>query len=694
MTNLPNRVTPAGRPAAVTPLGIPGQGAPAPASVDPGSNALAPAPGTLPAILGFTNSIQVATNVAGADPAEASYTISWPSLPIETVLANYAELTGRTVLRPNQLPNVSITLMTKQGLTRDEAIQALDSVLTLNGITMLNVGDKFVTAVPSNQAPQEGAAFTDLDASELPESGQYVTKVVKLKVAKPSEVQQVIQGFAKVQNGLLAVDATQTLVIRDYAANVKRMMEMIEKIDVEIEDDYKLEVIPIKYGKVEEIYSTMSSLIGGGGGGGMAAGATAGTAGRRASTTGGRTSRSSGGSSRGSLTGGNQQNRLNSTGQPNQQLGGVNNQQNSFNQRLQQLVSRAAGGGTSELLGDAKIVPDERSNSLIVYASKQDMVTITNIVAKVDRLLAQVLIEAVIMDVSLNNNLEFGIDAMMSEQKTGKFSHGSGMQNNGPGILTNFTSLSSALPGGFSYFGKYAGGMDLAVKAVAGDGKGQVLQTPRVQTSHAVPASFFSGQTVPYITSSYYGGVGYGASSQFQQLEVGVGLNVTPYITPDGLVVMDIEQTIEEVSGYTEIANVGKVPNTTRREATATVSVQDGDTILLGGYIRNSKKKSSSGVPLLKDIPVLGNLFKSKSDSNDRSELIVLLRPTVLPTPHDAAIIAVKEQGRLPGVREMRKDMDAEEAQRVKNADKYTGESRTTMEQRNAPTSKPSIKSN
>ncbi len=590
------------------------------------------------------------------------------SMPLEQVLTIYAELTGRTVLRPNSLPAVSVTLKNQTDLTKEEAIQALDSVLTLNMVTMINVGTKFVTAVPSASALQEGAAFSDDDPAKLPETAQFMTKIVQLKYALPSEVLQLVSGFARTQNAITAIDSTQTLVIRDYVSNIKRIMELIAKIDVQVESDYKLEVIPIKYGKVEDIYATMSSLVGGGGGGGAT-----GSSLTRSRTGAGSRAGSRGGSTGSSRSGMNSMNQANRTGgiQPQAQLQGQLGGAGTFNRQLQGVLNRTTPGEV-QILRDARIVPDERANSLIVFASKEDMHMITNVVSKVDRLLAQVLIEAIIMDVKLSDSLEYGVSAMMPPQKNGRLTSIAGM-NNGQSLFSGVSNLTSGLPGGFTYFGKYGGDLNVAVTAIAGNGRGQVLQTPRVQTSHAMPATFFTGETVPYITSSSYGGYGYGASSQYQQLEVGISLDVTPYITPDGLVVMDIQQTIEEVSGYTEIANVGKVPNTTRREASSMVSVRDSDTIMLGGYIRNAKNKGKSGIPILMDIPGLGALFRKTTSDNSRSELIVLLRPTVLATPQDAAIIAGQEQQRMPGIREMEEEMRQMETDRNAHADKKVG---------------------
>ena len=581
--------------------------------------------------------------------------------PIEQVLTVYAELTGRTVLRPTALPAASVTLKNQQELSRAEAIQALESVLALNGITMINVGDKFVSAVPTQQALTEGAAFSSVDAKNLGELGQFVTKIVQVTNALPSEVAAVIQTFGKVQGGIVPIDSTMTLVLRDYPPNIKRMMEIVEKVDVKVESEYKLEVIPIKYGKVEEIYSTMSSVIGGGAGGMVGTGGS-GTVGTTATRRGAGGARSTGSQYRSNFRQNNLSGQQRQTGmyqpQAQQQIGQVGQAgaASTFSQRLQGVVNRLSGMGEGQLVVDAKIIPDERSNSLIVYATKDDMKMITNIVEKVDRLLAQVLIEAIIMDVQLNDNFEFGVSAFMRQQQTGQLTSVAAAKN-APSFLDAITNLvdGSGLPGGFSYFGKYQDDLDVAVKALASNGKGEILATPRVQTSHATPANFTVGESVPYVTSTYYGGGygGYGPSAQLQQLDVQTYLDVTPYITPDGLVVMEIDQNIEEITGYTEIANVGKMPNTTHRSATATVSVQDGDTIILGGYIRAQKSKSKSGVPLLKDIPMLGALFRSTSNEAKRSELLVLIRPTVLPSPKDAAMEVDHAREAMPGIRDM-----------------------------------------
>ena len=148
---------------------------------------------------------------------------------------------------------------------------------------------------------------------------------------------------------------------------------------------------------------------------------------------------------------------------------------------------------------------------------------------------------------------------------------------------------------------------------------------------------------------------------------------MTPLINPDGLVVMDIHQTIESANGSVNIVNVGDVPITSRKEAAAKVAVRDHDTIMLGGLIETSKSKSATGVPYLKDIPLLGYLFRNTSEKEVRNELIVLIRPTVLPTPEIASLTAKAEKAKMPGVSQMEEETQKEDAKRLKQADKKRG---------------------
>jgi general secretion pathway protein D len=153
-------------------------------------------------------------------------------------------------------------------------------------------------------------------------------------------------------------------------------------------------------------------------------------------------------------------------------------------------------------------------------------------------------------------------------------------------------------------------------------------------------------------------------------MQVGVTLSVLPLINRDGLVVMDIQQQIDSIAGFVNIANIGNVPQTSSKTASASVAVRDRDTIVMGGLIETTKNDSISGVPVLMDIPVLGALFRSTSKGDERTELIILMRPTVLPTPEVASLATRVERNKMPGVRATENEIQIEENKRLKDLEK------------------------
>jgi general secretion pathway protein D len=640
--------------------GTPGPAAPAPTPTVPAITPAAPA--TTPAVPAAQPAVPTTTPAA---PTTASgketpgYTYNWPGVDVNQVLSVYADLVGRTLLRA-QVPQASIMLKTQSPLTKTEAIEALQAVLALNGITVINIGDKFVKVLSPQDAGASGAEFNDVPANQLPDLGTYVTHIVQLKYLKPSAVVPVITPLAKLKD-LIPLDDNGILVMRDYAENVKRMLEMIAKVDVSVPAEYISEVIPIRYAQADDIASALNSL-GGQGGATVSVGSS------------GPTQPISGLANRpisGAL-GGAGQTGVNPASPFGQNPGmtpnptGTPSSATPFQRRLLNIIN-AAGGGQQQpiqIFGQAKIIADERSNSLLIFATRQDMEAIKHVISQLDVVLAQVLIESVIIDYSLGpNTVNFGVSAAQSPQGyssnpqtvgAGGINNGQSFLNlisllNGSSTLTN-SAFGNNLGGGLSYFGNIGPRWDVALQAVASDSHASIIQQPRILTQQAKPAQFFVGDTVPYVTSTYNYGGAYGNQSSYSQLSVGVELDVTPFINPDGLVVMQIEQEIDDLNGYTTITGVGQIPNTIKRTLHSEIAVRNKDTVMLGGFIKNSKSTSRQGVPVLQDIPLLGGLFSSHSNSKQREELIVLMRPTVLETPELAAVNTVTEERRLPGV--------------------------------------------
>ncbi|HAO81073.1 MAG TPA: hypothetical protein DCQ92_19315, partial [Verrucomicrobia subdivision 3 bacterium] len=355
-----------------------------------------------------------ATGHALADPQanELQPMINWQGVDLNVVLELYAKYVGRTLIRA-QLPNAQIILKTETPLNRTETIQAIQAVLALNNISVVNIGDKFVKVLPSEQANTAAAELDRSSSTNLPNMGSYITHIVQLRFVKPTLMIQVIQPFSKLPNSILAIDDNGILVIRDYAENVKRMLEMIEQVDVSVPTEYISEVIPIRYAKVDEIASALNSLGGSGGGATVSIGGSAnnspinGFGGGRSSSMGGMGGGGIGGGMGGMNTGmggyqsGGMGGGTSAFGGNRTGIGGIGGRAanpngtptggTTFAQRLNNIVNRASsstggGGGQDQiqLFGQTKIIPNESSSSLLVFATRQDMVMITNIIAKLD----------------------------------------------------------------------------------------------------------------------------------------------------------------------------------------------------------------------------------------------------------------------------------------------------------------------
>jgi general secretion pathway protein D len=639
---------------------------------------------------------------AAPEPADIQY--DW-TMPVDQVLDIYADLIGRTALHTGSGPMAvagtsTITLKTHGKLTHKEAVQALETILGMNGISVVPIGEKFFKVVNEATAPYAAGQSSTDAAGKLPDSGRFITEIVQLKYADPEQVVKALSYFTKSQNSIIYIQSTQSLILRDYTENVKRMLEMLEKIDVTSPLIIKPKVIKIKYALASDIASALSQL---GAGGGSAVGRSTSGAEFKSPTTTGGSFTGAGGAAGGAPYGAPTQAGAST---------GAAGARSNFGSALARAATGGAGGGGQGLglFGLTKIIADERTNSLLVFANDEDMKTIEDIINKLDVVLAQVLIEAIILEVNLSNTRNTGVSILQQQQTVHNITGAGGSQNlssgassfltgssasstNGTGAINSAigSSVLASLPGGFSYFARYGNDLDAVLEAVAGDSRISVLSRPRIQTSHAVEAELFIGNTVPYVTGTQNYGYSSGPSSTYTEKEVGIRLRVLPLINPNGLVVMDIDQEIEQLGPSVAIPGAGNVPTTTKRDAGAKVAVQSGETIILGGFISASRSKSAAGVPWLMDIPGLGQLFKSTAIDNTRTELIVLMRPTVLANPEEAAKVATIERDKMAGVKQAELEIRADEDQRnaAANAEMKKMEERKAKEAARAGTNAP-----
>lgn len=285
--------------------------------------------------------------------------------------------------------------------------------------------------------------------------------------------------------------------------------------------------------------------------------------------------------------------------------------------------TRGESGATG--VGGMKIVPNEESNSLLIFASADEYALIEKALTRLDVEPIQVLIEASLAEVTLNDELRFGL----------QWAYQSG---SGPITLSQSAggAIAQQFPG-FSYLYTGSKSIQAVLSSLETLTNVNVISSPKLLVLNNHEAQLQVGDQVPIATQSSVSTVGSNAPivNSVQLLDTGVILRVTPRVNKNGLVLLDIAQEVSDVVPTT--SSTIDSPTIQQRKLSSSVAVHDGETIAMGGLIRDSRSKSRGGIPLLTRIPVLGALFGSTDNTHTRTELVVLLTPHVLRSGKEAA---------------------------------------------------------
>ena len=311
------------------------------------------------------------------------------------------------------------------------------------------------------------------------------------------------------------------------------------------------------------------------------------------------------------------------------------------------LAGESVGDGKSD--ANYKVEIDELNNALVIAAPSAVIREIQNVVAKLDRARPQVLIEAVIAELSQEQARDISAQIAITGKDRG------GYITNFDGVLAGL--LGTAFGGGESvgaaqiagslpqnvigvvgdFDSKTNRGMGLLVQAIKKDGRNKLLSTPSVITLDNEEASLTVGEQVPFPTGSYANSNNSNSVNPFTTVnreDVGVMLKVKPQISKGNAVRLEIEQESSAVKTGTADSQLGAT--TTKSTIQTNVMIQDGELLVLGGLIEGTTGESESKVPFLGDIPILGNLFKSSNNSDREKVLMMFIRPTIIRTPEDA----------------------------------------------------------
>lgn len=300
----------------------------------------------------------------------------------------------------------------------------------------------------------------------------------------------------------------------------------------------------------------------------------------------------------------------------------------------------AATGGVNFSMGDEiKVVSDRYNNSLLVYASTHEYNKIKKILEKLDVVATQVLIEASIVEVTLTDDLQYGLEWT--------FQNGIGNDYFGAGALNLTGGELGPMAPGFSYtITNKAGAVRAVVNALAEKSLVNVISTPSVMVLDNHTAAIHVGDQQP-IQSRQTVTDGGNFQTSIEYKDTGVKLEVTPSVNDGGLVTLEVIQSVTDVG---PIDNATQQRSFLERNVSSKVAIRDGESVVLGGLIRDNTTSGKSGVPLLMDIPVLGNLFSTTTDVSARTELLIFITPRVLESDAELQGITSEMRQRMRGL--------------------------------------------
>ena len=289
--------------------------------------------------------------------------------------------------------------------------------------------------------------------------------------------------------------------------------------------------------------------------------------------------------------------------------------------------------GSGTLRGEINITADESRNSLIIEAAPADYQIIKNLLSQLDILPRQVLIEVTIAEISLDESTAMGVEWSYKQDDA-----------------SLSTSLVEATMGdsGLNFTIGNPDRWSAALSALATENKVNILSTPSILASNSLPATIDISQEIPVASSQYEytSGSDPVVSTDIEYRDTGIMLSVTPNINEQGLVTMEISQEISEQASNVSVGG-SEYPSFYKRSTETTLSVQSGQTIVIGGLIRETKSNGVSGTPWFVNIPVLNFLFGQTSDSVSKNELIILISPYVISTPDDVDEITQELSNKL-----------------------------------------------
>lgn len=581
------------------------------------------------------------------------YTVNLKDTDIQEFIKFVADVTETTmVVDPNVKGKVRV--ISSKPVTQAELYDLFLSILDVQGYTAVRSG-KVIRIVPAKDARSSPVPIMD-DQSGVG-SDEYVTQVIRLDNISAAKLIPVLRPLVPQQAHMAAYAPSNAIIISDIRSNIGRIVEIIERMDRSAVQT--TEIIRLKYGVAEDVVTMLNTLEKSRQGEGAEADKEAVLVADKRTNSVVVTADE--------LTVDRIRKLVSYLDTPLEQSGNVRVIYLEYADamevaevltRVVQNISRLEEGGNNRRQGnsDSTIEADAGTNSLIITADTDEMAALEAVIARLDIRRAQVLIEAIIVEMTITEGQELGLQWLFSND-SGVFgsnispSEAQRQRNQGiaDALLPDDGSENigtravagalSQVPGTTLGWGVVDQDLTMTVilNALETQGNANILSTPSLLTLDNEEAYITVGQQVPFLTGSYTNtGTGNGAQNPFQTIErqsVGVTLRVTPQINEGDAVVLDIVQEVSSIAPSLLASDV----ITNERKIETMVLANDNDIVVLGGLVKDDVQDSTQSVPVLSAIPLLGRLFRNDVVTITKSNLLVFIRPTIIRDDEDLA---------------------------------------------------------
>jgi general secretion pathway protein D len=591
---------------------------------------------------------------------QVTITPNYKEADIRQIVEAVSAVTDRNFIIDPRV-NAKVTMLSKTPMTPDAFYEAFLAILEVHQLAAMQSGD-IIKIIPNATARQYGSP---MGTGRAAGDDDIVTQVIQVQNVGAAQLVPILRPLIPQFGHLAAHPGSNMLIISDRAGNVARMVSIIRRIDLSSEDD--IEVIPLQHASSSEVVRVLTAL----------------TQQPRSDGAPVSTSLVADARTNSVLVGGDRADRLRlrtliahldtplEDGGDTQvrylRYADAEELATKLQQHFQgQVAAQGAAGGAaaSPQNGDVSVWADTQTNAIVVNAPPKMMRSLMQIVDKLDIRRAQVLVEAIIVEVIADKTAELGI-TWAAEGSASTTPIGA---TNFPDFGSGVVQLAGAAAGGgdtpVDPSGLIGDGITIGVgrisdtgvsfaailRALEGNADTNIISTPSLVTTDNEEASLNVGQEVPFVTGSFSStGGNIGSVNPFQTIQreqVGVKLTITPQINEGDSLLLDISQEIsniaQSVEGATDLI-------TNQRIVETTVIVDDGQILVLGGLLEDVLRESEQRVPILGSIPFLGALFRVQSTDKVKTNLLVFIRPTIL---RDAATISTETNAKYNLIKE------------------------------------------